>query len=63
MKQQIFIHDRQCTVFQNGEHPRMLLIQPVDGHDLEELDMELGEISSKAPSSLSLYCRTYRPMV
>ncbi|MFW5538407.1 MAG: esterase, partial [Prevotella sp.] len=49
MKQQIFIHDRQCTVFQNGEHPRMLLIQPVDGHDLEELDMELGEISSKAP--------------
>lgn len=47
MKQQLFIQGRQCTVFQNGEHPRMLLVQPVDGHDLEELDMELEEIISK----------------
>lgn len=41
MKQQVVINHRTCTVFQSSEQAQVLLVQPVDGHDLEELDAEL----------------------
>uniref|UniRef100_UPI004025CA46 hypothetical protein n=1 Tax=Prevotella sp. TaxID=59823 RepID=UPI004025CA46 len=41
MKQQIEILDKSCTVYQRGEAPKMLLLQPVDEHDREELDTEM----------------------
>ena len=46
MKQQVVINHRTCTVFQSSEQAQVLLVQPVDGHDLEELDAELDWISS-----------------
>lgn len=41
MKQQIEILGKSCTVYQRGEAPQTLLLQPVDEHDREELDTEM----------------------
>ena len=45
MKQQTLINHRTCTVYQSDEQPRTLLLQPVDGHDIKELDTELEWIA------------------
>lgn len=46
MKQQTEIHGKNCTVYQRGEAPLMLLLQPVDEHDREELDTEMEWIAN-----------------
>lgn len=38
------IHGRDCICYQRGEAPEYLLLQPVDGHDIKELDTELDYI-------------------
>ncbi|MDD5862697.1 MAG: hypothetical protein PUF37_05310 [Prevotellaceae bacterium] len=43
-KNQKTILGRDCICFQRGEKPEYLLLQPVDGHDIEELDTELDYI-------------------
>lgn len=45
MKQQIEILGKSCTVYQRGEAPQTLLLQPVDEHDREELDTEMEWIA------------------
>ena len=37
---------KNCTVYQRGESPRTLLMQPVDEHDREELDTEIAWIEN-----------------
>lgn len=48
MKQQKDIFGKSCSVYQRGESPQMLLLQPVDEHDREELDTELDWIVSRS---------------
>lgn len=59
MKQQLLIYNRPCTVFQSDGQPRVILLQPVDGHDLEELDTEIAWITGHSTVS---YCLVAVPI-
>ena len=45
-KETILIEDRKCVVYKAGQ-PELLLIQPIDNHDLEVLDNEVAIIESQ----------------
>lgn len=45
-KETVQIEDRKCVVYMAGQ-PKLLLIQPIDDHDLEVLDNEVAIIESR----------------
>ena len=52
-KETVLIADRTCTIYRS-EHPEVLLIQPIDEHDLEVLDNEVEVIQSLINKSFVL---------
>ena len=52
-KETVQIADRTCTIYRS-EHPEVLLIQPIDEHDLEVLDNEVEVIQSLINKSFVL---------
>ena len=58
MKQSRKIGDRECLIYQVGEVPRVLLIQPLGVHEQDSIDSEMAIVAQGADTELVMVAFT-----